>query len=39
MNRFLELSDNEEWKKAADDLLKNWKAALEREAAAPRGDS
>lgn len=39
MTRFLELSDNEEWKKAADDLLKNWKTALEKEAAAAKGES
>jgi tetratricopeptide (TPR) repeat protein len=39
MTRFLELSDNEEWKKAAEELIKNWNAALEKEAAAPKSDS
>jgi hypothetical protein len=39
MERFLELSDNEEWNKAAEDLLKNWKTALEKEAETPKGDS
>jgi hypothetical protein len=39
MQRFIELSDNEEWKKAAEDLLQNWKSALEKEAVAAKGDS
>jgi tetratricopeptide (TPR) repeat protein len=39
MTRFLELSDNAEWKKAAEDLMKNWQTALEKEAAEAKGDS
>jgi len=39
LERFLELSDNAEWRKSAEDLLKNWQAALEREAAEAEKDS
>lgn len=39
LERFLELADNAEWRKAAEDLLQNWKTALANEAAAAKTDS
>ncbi len=39
VQHFLELSDNAEWRKAAEDLLINWKAALQREAVESGGNS
>lgn len=39
LERFLELADNAEWKKAAEDLLQNWKTALAKEAPEAKTDS
>ena len=39
LQRFLDLADNAEWKKAAEDLMQNWKTALSREAEAEKTDS
>ena len=39
LERFLELTDNAEWKQAAEDLKKNWETALANEAAAGKTDS
>ena len=39
LDRFLELADDPEWKKAAEDLLQNWKTALAKEAPAAKTDS
>ena len=39
LQRFVDLADDAEWKKAAEDLMQNWKTALSREAGAAKTDS
>ena len=39
LQRFVDLADEAEWKKAAEDLMQNWKTALSKEAEAAKTDS
>jgi tetratricopeptide (TPR) repeat protein len=39
LERFLELSDNAQWKQAAEDLKKNWEQVLASEAASAKSSS
>ena len=39
LKRFIELADNAQWKKTAQDLMDNWQTALAKEAAEEKKDS